>query len=105
MMALPVEMPRRDFVDLVYGPATHSMPVYHGTMDEIVGVAHLKGLGALRGFARWRWRLSEYSLWARQGEMVNLMPWRVKRRACRKPSPSTRCCRVQAPPPADGDCH
>jgi CBS domain containing-hemolysin-like protein len=86
MMALPVEMPRRDFIEMVYGQPHTRMPIYHGTMDEIVGVAHLKDL--VRFAASLDGRNGAASTqYGAPGEIVNLMP--LAREAARVPETIT----------------
>lgn len=46
MKALPVEMPRQEFIDWLHTRPPSRAPVFHDTLDEIVGVAHLKDLVA-----------------------------------------------------------
>jgi CBS domain containing-hemolysin-like protein len=41
---IPVEMPRRDLTALIHGQPHTRMPVYHGSLDDVVGIAHLKDL-------------------------------------------------------------
>lgn len=86
MMALPVEMPRRDFIDLVYGQPHTRMPIYHGTMDEIVGVAHLKDLVRFAASLDGRGG-SASTHYGAPGETVNLMP--LAREAARVPETIT----------------
>lgn len=44
VQGLPVEMPRRDLVNFVYGQPHTRAPVYSGSLDDVVGIAHLKDL-------------------------------------------------------------
>ena len=44
MQGLPVEMPRRDLVNFVYGQPHTRVPIYSGSLDDVVGIAHLKDL-------------------------------------------------------------
>lgn len=44
MQGLPVEIPRRDLVNFVYGQPHTRVPVYSGSLDDVVGIAHLKDL-------------------------------------------------------------
>ncbi|HEX8237464.1 MAG TPA: hemolysin family protein [Abditibacteriaceae bacterium] len=86
MMALPVEMPRRAFIELVYGQPHTRMPIYHGTMDEIVGVAHLKDLVRFAASLDGRNGVASTQGGA-PGEIVNLMP--LAREAARVPETIT----------------
>jgi CBS domain containing-hemolysin-like protein len=44
MQGLPIEVPRRELVEFVHGSPHTRVPVYHGSLDDIVGIAHLKDL-------------------------------------------------------------
>jgi CBS domain containing-hemolysin-like protein len=44
MHGLPVELPRNDLVTFVHGTPHTRVPIYHGSLDDIVGIAHLKDL-------------------------------------------------------------
>ncbi len=44
MKALPVEMTRAEFLDYLRSEPHTRVPVYHGTVDEILGIAHLRDL-------------------------------------------------------------
>jgi CBS domain containing-hemolysin-like protein len=41
---IPVEMPRQDLAALIHGQPHTRTPVYHGSLDDVVGIAHLKDL-------------------------------------------------------------
>ena len=49
MKALPVSMTRAELVDYISGEPHTRVAVYHGSLDEIVGIAHLKDLLRLAG--------------------------------------------------------
>lgn len=44
IQGLPVEIPRRDLVNFVYGQPHTRVPVYSGSLDDVVGIAHLKDM-------------------------------------------------------------
>ncbi|HEX8552091.1 MAG TPA: hemolysin family protein [Abditibacteriaceae bacterium] len=44
MQGLPVDMMRRDLVNFVYAQPHTRVPVYSGSLDDVVGIAHLKDL-------------------------------------------------------------
>lgn len=44
MKSLPLAMPREELAVYIGGEPHTRVPVYHGSMDEIVGIAHLKDL-------------------------------------------------------------
>jgi CBS domain containing-hemolysin-like protein len=44
MQGIPVEMTKGELVSLVRGQPHTRIPVYHGSMDDVVGVIHLKDL-------------------------------------------------------------
>ena len=64
MKALPLTMTRAELSAYVSGEPHTRVPVYHGSMDEIVGIAHLKDLLKFIG----------PSSPQEQDERVNLMP-------------------------------
>jgi CBS domain containing-hemolysin-like protein len=51
MKALPVSMTRTELVDYISGEPHTRVAVYHGSLDEIVGIAHLKDLLRLVGLS------------------------------------------------------
>jgi len=44
MQAIPLEMTRRALLEYLHHQPHTRVPVYHGSMDEVVGIAHLKDL-------------------------------------------------------------
>ena len=77
MKALPVEMTREEFLHYLRSEPHTRVPVYHGTVDEILGIAHLRDL------VRFESTLSE----ANPPEKINLMP--ILREAPRVPETIT----------------
>jgi CBS domain containing-hemolysin-like protein len=86
MMALPVEMPRRDFVDLVYGqPHTRCRFITAQWMRSWVSrILKTWCASRLRSMVA---AVQRVLTMARQGEMVNLMP--LAREAARVPETIT----------------
>lgn len=52
MKAIPYEMPRADFVNWLHARPPSRTPVFRGSLDEIIGVAHLKDLVAFEAQLR-----------------------------------------------------
>ncbi len=52
MKAIPFELPRDEFVSWLHGRPTSRTPVFRGSLDEIIGVAHLKDLVAFEAQLR-----------------------------------------------------
>ena len=77
MKALPVEMSREEFLHYLRSEPHTRVPVYHGTVDEILGIAHLRDL------VRFESTLSEVE----PPERINLMP--ILREAPRVPETIT----------------
>ncbi|MDQ3814107.1 MAG: hemolysin family protein [Armatimonadota bacterium] len=93
MDALPIEVSRRALLDYMHGQPHTRVPVYHGSLDDVVGIAHLKDLvrfeaASLNGSA------ADGSVDGRDGavdveEVVNLMEKGLVRETVRVPETIT----------------
>jgi CBS domain containing-hemolysin-like protein len=105
MKALPLEMPRETFQNYLRQNPHTRVPVYHGSLDEVIGIVHLKDLVKLESMLHDEQTASQVLAMGAGaalkgvngaavvdgqivgGEMVNLMP--VVREAARVPETIT----------------
>jgi CBS domain containing-hemolysin-like protein len=52
MKALPLEMPRETLTEYLHNHPHTRVPVYHGSMDDIIGIVHIKDLVKLEAVLR-----------------------------------------------------
>lgn len=85
MKALPIEMPRAGLSDYLHSHPHTRVPVFHGSLDDVIGIAHLKDLVKLEAALRDEVQNGEPE--TSKPDTINLMP--IVRETARVPETIT----------------